>query len=201
MNPPGDILGELIDVDDSLLVVIDVQDYFLAKYEEGHSRDLVARIVWLLQVAGVLGVPVVAMGEDIPNTGNLDTRVESALPLGTEVFNKNAFGLADNPDILAAVTATGRRSAILVGVETDVCIAQSALGLRQQGYRVAVPRDAVLTTPREQEIGLARMRDAGVLITATKPLYYEWLRTVENALRLDREHPEIEAGLPSSMTL
>ena len=201
MNQPHEISTGLIDVDDSLLVVIDVQDYFLAKYDEARSRDVVDRIVWLLQVAGALGVPVVAMAEDIPATGSLNTRVESALPPGIEIFNKDTFGLADNPDILAAVEAAHRRCAILVGMETDVCVAHSALGLLGRGYRVAVPRDAVLTTAAEQEIGLERMRGAGALIIAVKPLYYEWLRTVENARRLDLEHPEIEAGLPPSMQL
>ncbi len=201
MNDPRAISSELIDVDDSLLVVIDVQDYFLAKYDEARSGDVVARIVWLLQVAAALGVPVVAMGEDIPTTGGLNTRIESALPANTEIFSKNAFGLADNADILAAVEATHRRCAILVGMETDVCVAQSALGLLGRGYRVAVPQDAVLTTAAEQEIGLDRMRGAGALITAVKPLYYEWLRTVDNARRIDLEHPQLEAGLPPSLQL
>lgn len=196
-----DIASGLIDVDDSLLVIIDVQDYFLDKYEAARSQDVVARIAWLLQVAGALGVPVVAMGEDIPATGELTARIAQALPPGDEVHNKDAFGLADNPAILAAIAATGRRTAVLVGMETDVCVAHSALGLLQRGYRVAVPKDAVLTTADEQDIGLARMRDAGASITAVKPLYYEWLRTVENAKRLAREYPELEAGLPPSMVL
>ena len=201
MNESADISKQLIDVDDSLLVVIDVQDYFLAKYDEARSQDVVARIAWLLQVAGVFGVPVVAMAEDIPNTGNLNSQIESALPLGTEVFSKNAFGLADNPDILAAVDATQRHCAILVGMETDVCVAHSALGLLGRGYQVAVPADAVLTTATEQATGLARMRGAGALITAIKPLYYEWLRTVENARRVDLEHPELDAALPPTLQL
>ena len=201
MRESAGIHSSLIDVDDSLLVVIDVQDHFLDKYDAARSQDVLARISWLLRVAGILAVPVVAMAEDIPNTGNLATTITEALPLGTEVYSKNAFGLADNPDILAAVDATGRRTAVLVGMETDVCVAQSALGLIGQGYRVAVPADAVLTTAAEQEIGLARMLDAGALITAVKPLYYEWLRTVEAVRQLEREHPEIEAGLPPTLQM
>ena len=201
MNDAGHDLTELVDVDDSLLVVIDVQDYFLDKYETARSQDVVGRIVWLLQVAAALDVPVVAMAEDIPSTGNLTMAVAEALPPGTGIYCKNAFGLADNPDIVAAIEATDRRTTVLVGMETDVCVAHSALGLLRQGYRVAVPRDAVLTTAAEQEVGLARMRDAGALITAVKPLYYEWLRTVEDARRLACEHPEIEAGLPASLSL
>ena len=64
MSVPTDLLAGLIDVDDSLLVVIDVQDHFLDKYDAARARDVVARIAWLLRVAEVLAVPVVAMAED-----------------------------------------------------------------------------------------------------------------------------------------
>lgn len=53
------------------------------------------------------------------------------------------FGLAGQPDILEAVQRTGRRTAILIGLETDVCITHSALGLLDRGHRVAVVEDAV----------------------------------------------------------
>jgi hypothetical protein len=88
------------------------------------------------------------------------------------------FGLADQPDILAAVARTGRKTAVLVGLETDVCIAHSALGLLQQGYNVVAVSDATASPGSGQMIGLERMRRAGVLLVTVKSLYYEWLRTV-----------------------
>lgn len=202
MNPAGDLQRRLVEVDDSLLAVIDIQDSFLDKYPPQQSRDLVERVTWLLCVAELLRVPVVAMAEDIGRAGGLHAAVAAALPSSAPVFDKNAFGLADNPEILAAVEATGRRTAVLVGVETDVCVAHSALGLLGRGYRVAVPRDAVLTTAGDAETGLERMRGAGTLITSVKALYYEWLRTVEAAVKLAREHPELEGERrPASLQL
>ena len=53
------------------------------------------------------------------------------------------FGLADVPEIVASVEHTGRRTAVLVGMETDVCVAQSALGLLDEDFTVAVVEDAV----------------------------------------------------------
>jgi len=68
-------------------------------------------------------------------------------------------------------------------------VAHSAIGLIEEGYRVAVVADATGTTARGQEIGLNRMRSAGAVIVSTKSLFYEWMRTVEMTNRFHRECP------------
>ena len=104
-------------------------------------------------------------------------------PLGDEVdrLASDLEGLADQLDILDAVVATGRRTAVLVGLEADVCVAQSAIGLLGRGYRVAVVADATASPAGGTATGLDRIRSAGGLVTATKGLFYEWTRTVAEA--------------------
>ena len=170
---------ELIDRQDSLLIVIDVQDFFLAKLTTAARLAVTQNIGWLVGVASKLEMPILATAEDLPAVGGVSAAIADQLPVGTPVFNKMTFGLAAEPEIMAAVAQTGRQTAVLVGLETDVCVAQSALGLLKAGYRVVVPADAVATPESGQPFGLARMRDAGVLISSTKGLYYEWVRTVK----------------------
>jgi nicotinamidase-related amidase len=202
MSNNTDIKKSLVNVDDSVLIVIDIQDSFLEKYDAAVSKPLIEKVVWLLKVAGHLNVPVVAMAEDIDNVGNLNQSIQNSLPKGVKVHNKNAFGLAGNPEILAAVEETGRNTAILVGTETDVCVAQSALGLMQCGYRVVVLKDAIATTAGDEETGLNRMRDAGAAISSVKAITYEWLRTVQNTIELFEKFPQLKAGeLPASLSL
>ena len=202
MNKNIDIKKSLVNVEDSVLVVIDIQDSFLEKYDAEVSQPLIEKVVWLLRIAGHLNVPVVAMAEDIDNAGNLNQSVRNALPGDVRLHNKNAFGLAGNPEILAAVEETGRNTAILVGTETDVCVAQSALGLMQRGYRVVVLKDAIATTAGDEETGLNRMRDAGAAISSVKAITYEWLRTVKNTIELFEKFPQLKAGeLPASLSL
>lgn len=198
-QPP--IAKTLIDADDSVVVVVDIQDYFLRKYDPAVSQSVVGRVVWLLLVARHLGVPVVAMAEDISNSGPLTQAVQDALPPDTLVHDKDLFGAAGNPPILAAIEATGRRTAILVGMETDVCVAQTALGLIAKGFRVGVLRDAVATTSGDQETGLLRMREAGAAILNVKALYYEWLRSVSRLRDLKDALPELEARRPDDLVL
>ena len=166
----------LIRRDDCALLVIDVQDYFLNKLPEGDRGPLVARIGWLMRVAQVLEIPILATAEDIARDGPLVPALSALLPRGQTVFDKRVFGLRDQADIAEAMHALGRRTSVLVGLETDVCIAQSALSLADAGYRAVVIDDACGSPAPNHAAGLRRMRDAGVMVTNTKGIFYEWVR-------------------------
>jgi nicotinamidase-related amidase len=72
---------------------------------------------------------------------------------------------------------------VLVGFETEVCVAQSAIGLHELGLRAVVLEDAVYTSSaREHERGLLRMAGTGVERNHCKGLSFEWLHTVDRAL-------------------
>jgi nicotinamidase-related amidase len=171
----------LLDVADSLLVVVDTQPGFLERLEPGVATAVVERIAWLVRVAGHLGVPVVVTEEEPGPHGPTDPRIAEALSPATPRHDKSVFGLADQPDVLAAVDATGRRTAVLVGLETDVCVAHSAIGLLERGFRVTVVADATASPAGGTAAGLERIRAAGALVTTTKGLFYEWTRTVARA--------------------
>ena len=177
----------LIEADDSVLIVIDVQEAFTRKLRPAEAKPLVNRICWLIGVANWLRVPVVATAEDIPTLGGVDPQIERELPEATNVHDKMVFGLAANPDILAAVDRTCRRTAILVGLETDVCVAQSAIGLVECGYQVVVVDDVTAARPRAHTRGLERVRGAGALVISLRILFYEWMRTVAQAKQFHAE--------------
>ena len=170
--------NSLIDVDDSVLIVIDVQDYFLAKLPPEAAGYLVDRIGWIVEVAVRLKVPIVVTAEDIPRLGGVVPAITNKLPPESFVFNKMVFGLGADQDIVAALEDTGRNTAVVVGLETDGCVAQSALGLVQRGFEVVLLADATSSPGSGHEVGLERMRRAGVLVSSVKSLYYEWIRTV-----------------------
>ena len=149
-------------------------------------------MTWLVAVAALLGVPVVVTEEEPERNGVTDARIRSRLPAGTPVFEKPTFGLASTPEILDAVHATERGTAVIVGCETDVCVAQSAIGLREAGLGCVVVDDATFSPGEMHERGLARLLSAGVARNHAKGVTYEWLRTVEQAHAVLRD-----ASLPS----
>ena len=74
-----------------------------------------------------------------------------------------------------------------MGFETDVCVLQSAIGLRELGFRVAAVSDASYTqNARQHAAGLRRMEQDGVEIVNAKGIAFEWLQTVELAIETTR---------------
>jgi nicotinamidase-related amidase len=180
----------LLEVDDSVLIVIDVQDAFLRKLPVPRARTVLQRVCWLVRLAVWKKVPLVITAEEL-RAQPLAPPLVSVVPAGTHVHDKLSFGLAGQGDILQAVQATGRNTAVLVGLETDVCVMQSALGLHALGYRVAVVADATDSPAPGHDLGLERIRGEGIITTSAKGLFYEWLRTVDEVRRFHRELPDM----------
>jgi len=111
--------------------------------------------------------------------------VAQLLPPNTKIYNKMSFGLTAQPDILEAIQQTQRKTAVIIGYETDVCVTHSALGLMDLGYKVVVVADATGSPGGAHQIGLERIRGAGGIIVSAKSLYYEWVRIVEKAMEFE----------------
>jgi nicotinamidase-related amidase len=188
------MVTSLLDRAGSQLVVIDVQPGFYpaaAPVDRDRLASVTARVAWLTGVAAALGVPVAITEEDPARNGPTAPAVLALAPAGTTILTKPVFGLADVPEILAVVDAIGRRTVVLAGLETDVCVTHSALGLLDRGYRVAVVTDATFAPGEMHEPGLRRMRDAGVVLIHAKGVYYEWVRTLAEARRFEAAHPDL----------
>ena len=191
--------NSLLAAEDSILIAIDVQPTFLQKLAPEEHPAVLQRICWLIGVATWLHIPLIVTAEDIPRDGTVDDQVGQVLPPDTPIHNKMVFDLAAEPAIRAAVEQTHRKTAILVGLETDVCVAHSALGLIGAGYHIAVVADATGAPGTAHQLGLDRIRAAGGVIVGVKGLFYEWVRTVEQARRFRHECGHL--GRPSGIGL
>src|SRR5947209_3567062 len=120
------------------------------------------RAAWLVALAARLAIPVVVTEEEPERNGATEPLIAERLPPGTPVLRKETFGLAGSPDVLAAVRHTGRGTAVVVGCETDVCVAQSAIGLSEQGFACVVVEDAAFSPGEMHTRGLERIAAAGV---------------------------------------
>jgi nicotinamidase-related amidase len=183
----------LIDPALSLLVVIDTQEGFVARLESERRQPFVSRVAFLIGVAGRLGIPVVTTVETPDQMGGLPAEVTQQLPAGCALYRKPVFGLAADAEIMSAIQGSERECVVLTGMETDVCVLHSAIGLREAGFRVAVVRDAVQSPGDAHEFGLDRLRQLGIELVSTKGLFYEWLRTVDAAYEFESEHPDLKA--------
>jgi nicotinamidase-related amidase len=176
----------LVRREDTVLVVVDVQPGFLerawfSEQDSANARAALERMAWLVALAARLEIPVVVTEEAPERNGTTETRIAERLPAGTPVLHKPTFGLAGTPEILAAVRASGRGTAVVVGCETDVCVAQSAIGLRDEGFASVVVADATFSPGEMHARGLERLAAGGVACNHAKGITYEWLGSVEQA--------------------
>ena len=186
----------LAQASDSVLIVVDVQAYFLEKIPVHQRVVLVSRIAWLMRAAGCLDVPVIATAENISALGQLLPALKTLLRGNLPVYDKLSFDLLTQTHIREALEALDKSEVVLVGLETDVCIAHSALQLHAASYRTLVIADATASPEPNHAAGLKRMENAGIIITNTKGIFYEWARDVPGAARLRKQlGPDLPPGL------
>ena len=159
------------------LLVIDVQDRINAVMaDQGH----LPRIEVLVEACRGLEVPVLA-SEQYPQ--GLGPTVESlATALGETPPGKLTFSCARDADLKKAADDTGRNQFIVTGIETHVCVLQTAVDLLSLGFEVHVPHDAVNSRrPADKEWALHRMAGAGAVITSTESALFELLERCDTS--------------------
>ncbi len=168
---------ERLRVQDVALVVVDMQERLMAAMPD--PAGLADRARRLIEGARHLGLPVV-FTEQAP--AKLGPTAEPLRNLIAEpAIEKITFSCWDCPAFQDRLVAMGRHHIILAGIETHVCVWQTARDLIESGRRVEVVADAVASRdPANRELALARMRDAGAGITCVEMVLFDLLRTAEH---------------------
>ncbi|MFX4846501.1 isochorismatase family protein, partial [Acinetobacter baumannii] len=88
------------------------------------------------------------------------------------------FGCWGNPDFRSAVLLSSRRQVVVVGVEAHICVMQTSLEMVEAGFEVTICSDGVSARhPEHVKVATKRLRDAGVTVSHTESVVYEWMRT------------------------
>ncbi len=160
----------LLSASTSVLVVVDVQEKLIPLIP--HHRRLVWNIGRLLQAAQVFQVPV--LGTEQYPRGLGPTVPELRHALGP-VPEKLTFSCLGCPEFASQLDPQTRWQVVLVGIETHVCVQQTALDLMEKGLDVFVVADAVgARAELDHQIALRRMESAGATLTTTESVMFEW---------------------------
>jgi len=158
--------------DNALLVFIDVQGK-LSELVDG-SEALFINLRRLLQGMKALDVPVLVT-EQIPEKLG-PTREEFQEFISENPITKSSFGCCGEPEFFQTLEKTGRKQVILCGIETHVCVYQTALQLLATGHKVTIVTDAVSSRdPANKTLALRRLENEGVKLTGTEMLLFELL--------------------------
>jgi nicotinamidase-related amidase len=164
------------------LLVIDIQEKLLPPIF--HKEQLLKNSQLLIRLAGALSVPVLMSTQYTKRLGPTVPEISSLLP-ETQPFDKRMFSCFGSDVFCAALKRLpGTRSTVLLcGMETHICVMQTALGALREGYIVHVASDAVSSrTESNWKIGLERMRAAGAVLSSTEMMIYELLRSADTGV-------------------
>ena len=181
---------ELMNADDTGLLVVDVQERLAPLVLDS------ARIIWncrrLLDGAKALGIRIAATEQYPEKLGATVEPLHSRLPERTAKLAFSGAGCA--PDIRAWREA-GIFRILLCGIETHVCIQQTAFDLLANGFQVYIAADAVSARHRaDHEFALRRLDSGGAVLTSTESALFEWCRIAGTAvfneiMALAKENP------------
>jgi len=173
--------SNLLSPETSILLVIDPQEKLLPRVFE--PERVTANCILLIKLAQVTEIPLVVTTQYERGLGNIVEKIRGEFS-GLTAVDKVEFGCFNNERFIERVKAFGqsRNTLVLSGIESHICVAQTALGALQRGYNVHVASDA--TSSRTQwnwKIGLDRMRAAGAVISSTEMVVYEVLKRSDTA--------------------
>lgn len=164
----------LLNSNHACLVVMDVQEKLIPFIHD--SSRLIANCRWLMQVAQQMNIPIL-ISEQYPKGLGLTVKELRDLVIHKKYFmEKLHFSCAEDNKCLAKIRALKRNQIVLIGIETHICILQTALGLKEKGYDVFVVADAVSNRdPFDAELAFERMRALGIHIISKEMALFEWM--------------------------
>lgn len=169
----------VIDPNDAVMLLIDHQSGLFQTIKDMPMPELRANATTLAKVATLAGIPVITTAS-VPQgpNGPLIPEIHKYAPHAKYVARKGEINAWDNPDFVAAVKATGRKTLIIAGTITSVCMAFPAICAVSEGYKVFAAVDASGTYSKmAQEITVARIVQAGVVPIDTAAVCSELQKT------------------------
>ena len=163
----------ILEADRAILLVIDVQEKF--KNHIFEFSDLCKNIVTLIKAADILNVPVVVTEQYPKGLGATVDEIKSHLT-EYELFEKDCFSSFGVKELADWLESSGRKQVIVCGIETHVCVSQTAHDLMFNGYDVHLVCDAVSSRfEKNKEIGIKKIVTAGGVPTCVEAALFEML--------------------------
>lgn len=158
--------------DESLLLAVDLQERLLPAIES--AEIVLANAVWLVDVAQLISVPVLATEHCPQSLGLVDAGLRARFSEDT-IVQKTHFSAVTEGQLLQAPGA-GRKHWVVMGTEAHVCVQQTVLDLLALGRQVFVVEDASGSRhSRDKELSLRRMQQNGAEIVSREMVVFEWL--------------------------
>jgi len=167
----------MLTIDNSLLVLIDIQGKLASLMHD--KERLYKNFEIITKSMNILKIPIIWMEQVPDKLGPTIDEISRNLPDITPIA-KYTFSCFENADFKEKLKSINRKKIILTGIETHICVFQTAYDLIKDGYDVQVIADCVSSrTKQNKKIGLKRMNQAGVVTTSCEMVLFELMRSTK----------------------
>ena len=170
---------EIPNVESSALILIDFQEKLVPVMD--HFETILPRAQLLLDGAAALRLDVIATEQYPRGLGATIPEIAEHLPMTTPILSKTSFSVFGEPAFRTALESKYRKTVIIAGIETHVCVLQSAFDALNAGYQVILAEDAVTSRKAgDRDAALAAARHAGVCVLSVEAILFWLLRVASN---------------------
>jgi nicotinamidase-related amidase len=163
----------------AVLIVVDIQGSLFQAMQD--KEYLLFNALKVVRGANVFNLPIIATEQTPAKLGQTVQQIIQELN-GSEIISKETFSCWGNNYFREKLETLSRRKVILIGIESHVCVYQTAIDLKENGYSVHVAADAVSSRTKENsDTGIAAMKSAGAHVTSTEMVLFELLRSAGDA--------------------
>jgi nicotinamidase-related amidase len=155
-------------------VIIDIQERIFPAIH-GHEK-LAEKAAMLIEGLKVLGVHIIVTEQYVKGLGPTIPVIAEKIE-GINRIEKASFSCCDEPGFMMELASSGKEFVIITGIESHVCVLQTAIDLQQSGYHPVVVEDCISSrNPNDKLMAIERMQKEGVIITTCEAILFELLR-------------------------
>lgn len=164
--------------ENSLVLIIDIQERLVASLD----KDIVvSKAVKVASAAKALSIPILVTEQYPKGLGNTVPQLKSALPADTEIIEKISFNALLEEGMLERIKSYNKKQIVIFGIETHICVHQTAAALLEEGFEVYVIKDACASRNKyEFKQGIDIMQQNGAKISCVEIALFEWLKSAKN---------------------
>lgn len=168
----------LLQSKESLLLIVDIQEKLLPSIL--NREQLVKNSCWLISLAKELSIPTV-VSEQYPKGLGPTVSAIKELTADSIYLEKTLFSVCADDNCFQQIESFQRKQLVIVGMETAVCVQQTALEFRQKGFDIFVVADCVSGRfTLDHDLAISRMHQAGIHIVTKEMVLFEWLRDAKH---------------------
>ncbi len=168
----------MLSSENSLVLIIDIQEKLVAALD----KDIVvSNAIKVASAAKYLNIPVLLTEQYPKGLGHTVSKLMESLPEGSDVIEKTFFNALLEDGMLEKIKSYGKKQIVIFGIETHICVHQTASALVAEGFDVYVIKDACASRNKyEFKLGIEAMQANGVKVSCVEIALFEWLKGAKN---------------------